>query len=117
MSARSGTSQAQRGAQLLLAVDARVSRLDDGDAVLVLALVATDPARRLGIGVGQRVGDGLDTGLVVARPRLLAGELCDLVDDRRAILALALVGADLSQLALREALQPAREISSALCLS
>jgi hypothetical protein len=82
----------------------------------VVALVAPDQAGGLGIDLIEPARDGVDALLVIARPRLLTEQLGDPVDDRRAILALALISIDRAQFALSEALQ--REaMSSALCSS
>ena len=83
-------------------------------ALLVVALVGADRLGGLGVGGVEGLDDLLDALLVVARPRLVAGQLVDAVEDGGAVLALALVGLDRAQVALREALELGRDVAGGL---
>jgi hypothetical protein len=83
---------------------------EDAGAVLVRALVGADLLDAGLVGLaddGDRLGDG---ELVVAGPRLVGLEGGAALDDRRAVLVLALVGVDLGELDLGEAREPARDL-------
>jgi hypothetical protein len=76
----------------------------------VCTLVGADVADALLVALGE---DGLhlrERQLVVSRPRLVAAQRGDAVEDGGAVLVLALVGVGLGQLDLRDRLELVRDL-------
>src|SRR4051794_28491164 len=76
--------------------------LQDAGAVFVVALVAADLLGAVVVALGQHGLDLADGQLVIARPRLVAAQRADPVEDRAAVLLAALVGVDLGEVDLGE---------------
>src|SRR5829696_4988176 len=82
-----------------------VGSLDDALATLVPGLVLAHLGHALVVEPVERLLDLLRAEFVVARPRLLATQRVDLVEDALAVAVLALVGVDLGQVDLREVVE------------
>ena len=76
---------------------------ENASTIFMRALVVLDSLEAVLVGIGQsrlHIGRIL---LVVSRPGLVASQVLHPVEDRRAVLALALVGVDLGEVDLGEA--------------